>query len=210
MPRIDVKCVNGHVREVYRSLAEWPNTPPCPACEAPTEQIHLPSYMKGHSVDPVVVYQAPDGSFRFPPDTTTSSTAMYDGQGFTRIELRGWTDVRRFEKHFNDAQMSEVRRRVERQQEAFERAESERRSEIRRCLEQGFAIPEVDDRGVHTGRMRRVELTAFGRKVLEAAMERNDRKGGPRTHDVGFRVEAYSENASNREAYSDGRGRRQR
>lgn len=166
--------------------------------------------MRGHSIEPVVIYQAPDGSFRFPPDTTTASTAMYDGNGFTRIELRGWTDVRRFEKHFNDQQMSEVRRRVERQQEQHEAAESARRSEIRRCLDQGFQIPEIDERGVATGRMRRVELSARGRAILEAAMANNDRKGGPRVREVGFFSEAYSMDSSNRESFSDGRGRRSR
>lgn len=200
MSLIDVTCEDGHIREVYRAAADWPNTPPCPMCEKPTTQTLLPSYMKSHTVDPVVVYQAPDGSMRFPPDTTTSSTAMYDKQGFTRIELRGWQDVRRFEKHMNQAELSGIRRRVERQQEAFEAGEKERRSEIRRCLEQGFQVPETDDRGQYTGRTKTVRLTERGRAIMAAAIGNNDRKGGPKAHAPGFRVEAYSENRSNRES----------
>lgn len=211
MPLIDVSCsACERTEEVFRHHSDYPKTPDCSKCGAPTVQVHLPSYMSGHAVDPVIVYQAPDGSIRFPPDTTTASTAMYDGKGFTRIELRGWKDVRRFEKYFNDAQMSDVRRRVEKQQEQFERGESERRSEIRRCLEQGFQVPETDDRGKPTGRMRTVRLSERGRAILQAAIDNNDRKGGPKARDVGFYSEAYSNDRSNREEYSDGRGRRSR
>lgn len=206
MPLIDVECEAGHIVEVYRPLSEYPNTPPCSLCEKTTHQIHLPSYMRARSVDPVVVYQAPDGTFRFPPDIETSSTKMYDDQGLTRIELRGWADVRRFEKHMNESEMSQVRRRVEKQQEQFERGESERRSEIRRGLEQGFQIPDVDERGVATGRMRTVRLSGYGRKVLEHAIANNDRKGGPTAKEVGFRVSAYSDDRSNRDADPRRRG----
>lgn len=200
MPQIEIRCLScDRLQTVYRHHSEWPKTPSCVNCGEATEQVILPPRERATTVDPVVVYQAEDGSFRFPPDVTTASTAMYDKQGLRRIELRGWADVRKFEQHFNKAQMSEVHRRVERQQEAFERGEKERRSEIRRCLDQGFSIPEIDDRGVATGRMRRVELSGFGRKVLEHAMANNDRKGGPRARDVGFRVDAYDSDRSNRE-----------
>lgn len=200
MSLIDTRCLKcDQVVEVYRHNSDWPKTPDCANCGGRTEQIHLPSFMRAGSVDPVVVYQAADGSFRFPPDTETASTAMYDKQGLTRIELRGFADVRRFEKHFNQAEMSQVRQRVERQQEAFERGESERRSEIRRGLEQGFRIPEQDEKGNPTGRMQTVRLTAYGKAIMAAACDMNDRKGGPKVKESGFRVEAYSESRSNRD-----------
>lgn len=207
MPRIDTHCsACDRVEETYRPLSMWPKTPPCTKCGGPTEQVHLPSYMRGHAVDPVVVYQAPDGSYRFPPDTTTLSTSQYDKQGFTRIELRSFSEVRRFESKMNQRELSEVRRRVERQQEAHERGESERRSEIRRGLEQGFQVPETDDRGRMTGRMKTVRMSPRGRAIMQAAIDNNDKKGGPKAKEPGFRIEAYSETASNRER--DPRGRR--
>ena len=209
MALIDIRCpACDRIKEVVRAVADWPQTPPCANCGGPTEQIHLPSATRRRPVDPVVVYQAPDGTFRFPPDITSASTAMYDQQGMTRIELRDWADVRRFEHHFNATEMSQVHRRLERQQEAHERAEKERRTEARRCLEQGFRIPEVDDRGVPTGRLQTVRLTPKGRAILEAAQRHNDAKGGPRAKEVGFHIEAYSDDRSNRDSYSDGRGRR--
>ena len=200
MALIDTECKScGRVEESYRHNTDWPNTPPCSACGSETQQIHLPSSMRAHSVDPVVVYQASDGTFRFPPDTTTSSTAMYDKQGMTRIELRGFTDVRRFEKHFNAQEMSQVRRRVERQQEAFEAGEKARRSDVRHGLEQGFQIPEHDEKGQPTGRMQTVRLSPYGRAIMQASMDMNDRKGGPKTKEVGFHVSAYSDDRSNRD-----------
>lgn len=181
-------------------------TPSCSKCGSATEQVFLPSHARSRSVDPVVVYQAPDGTFRFPPDTTSLSTAMYDQQGFTRIELRGFPDVRRFEKHMNAAELSQINRRVERQQESFEQGESARRSEMRRGLDQGFEVPERDERGQMTGRTKRIHLSGRGRAIMEAAVAMNDRKGGPRAHEPGFRVEAYSESRSNRDADPRRRG----
>lgn len=207
MPLIDTHCAAcDRVTEVYRPLSMWPKTPTCANCGGETEQVLLPSYMNGHAVDPVVVYQAPDGTFRFPPDTTTASTAMYDKQGMTRIELRGFADVRRFEKHMNKQEWSAVQRRVERQQESFEAGESARRSEIRRGLDQGFEVQEKDEGGRPTGRTKRIHLSGRGRAIMQAAIDMNDRKGGPRGHEPGFRVEAYSENRSNRDQDPHRRG----
>jgi len=198
MSLIDVRCSDGHVSEVYRHNSDWPKTPPCPTCEKPTEQIHLPQSQRARSVDPVVVYQAPDGTFRFPPDISTSSTAMYDKLGYTRIECRGAAEVRKFEKQWSKKEMSQVRRRIERQQEQYERGESERRSEIRRGLEQGFQIPIQDDKGNWTGRMQTVRLSEQGRDIMRASMDLNDRKGGPKVKEAGCFVEAYSVDRSNR------------
>lgn len=198
MSLIDVVCEDGHVNEVYRAIGDWPKTPACPSCEKPTQQTHLPPSERPRSVDPVVVYQAPDGSFRFPPDVTTLSTSMYDKKGFTRIELRGFADVRRFEKHMNAAELSQIRRKVEVKQEQHERSESERRSEVRRGLEQGFVMPERDEKGALTGRMQTVRLSERGRDIMRAAMDRNDAKGGPKVHSPNFYSEVYSVDRSNR------------
>ncbi len=207
MPHIDVECTVCHrVEDVYRHHSEWPKTPNCSKCGSPTKQALLPSSTQTGTMEPVVVYQAPDGSFRFPPATTSLSTKMYDDKGYTRIELRNFTDVRRFETKFNKREMSEVRRRVEQRQAAFEEGEAARRSEVRRGLEQGFQVPEMDDRGKPTGRMRTVRLSERGRDIMRAAMERNDRKGGPKAYETGGHVEVFSYDRSNRHADPHRRG----
>jgi hypothetical protein len=209
VPLYDLRCVDSNCNvlfETYIALTEWPKNPSCPKCSGPTEKDLNRRPVDRGTVDPVVIYQAPDGTFRFPPDISSSSTAMYEGKGYQRIELRGWTDVRRFESHMNKAELSNVRRRVEQQAERHERMESERRSEIRRGLEQGFQVPETDDRGRPTGRLKTVRLSPRGRAIMQAAIDNNDRKGGPRAHDPGFHVEAYSQDRSNRDADPRRRG----
>jgi hypothetical protein len=192
MALIDVRCLTcGHVFEAVRLAKDWPATPPCEECQQPTEQTHLPKQVRW-TPDPVVIYQAPDGSMRFPPDTTSTSTAMYDKKGFTRIELRGFADVRRFEKYMNAHERSIAERKVEQRQAQLEAVRKERHSEIRRGMEQGFQVPDEQ------GRMRTVRLGEFARDVMREAVNRTNQKR-MRVHDPGFRVSAYSQNHSNRD-----------
>lgn len=214
MALIDTRCTScGRVDEVYRAASDWPKTPACGECGSPTEQIHLPPQAKRWTVDPIVIYRAQDGSIRVPPDISSTSTAMYDKQGLERIELRGAADVRRYEAQFNKEERSRINQRIERQQAQHEAAEAARHSENRRCMEQGFQIPEVvyrDGKPVATGRMQTVRLSERGKAILRETMAMNVRKGGPKTYDPGCHFEVYEQDRSNREEYSDGRGRRSR
>ncbi len=190
MPLIDLKCLSescGKVFEYYRPLAEWPRTPPC-ACGSPTEQAHLPKAVQW-TVDPVVVFKAPDGSFRFPGDAHGLSAAQYAKQGFERVEIRGAIEMRRFEQTMNRHDYAEAQRRVERKLEMREQREKHTRSILR-------------------GEMQR--MTPFGRAVARAAMSQNDGKPKERAKDPGFHSEAYSMDRSNRETSRDSSGRRRR
>ena len=116
---IDVTCKScGTVSEVYRAAKDHPWTPPCPKCDDPnTEQIHLPNHIR--NLPPaVVVYKAPDGTFRYPGSTEGLSTHNYDKMGYQRIEARGWAEVRRLEGTVNKQEASKIRQHVERQCEA--------------------------------------------------------------------------------------------
>lgn len=188
MPLIDVECTNGHVKEVMRPLAMYPATPPCPECQASTMQIHLPPSTRW-SVDPVIVYRAPDGSFRFPGDTSALSTAKYDRAGYTRVELRSAADVRRFEHVMSQREYARAARRVERKQMMREQRESMTRSDLRSLMS---------------------SMTPFGRALARAAMARNDAKPRERARDAGFHLEAYSYDHSNRPESRDSQGRRRR
>lgn len=188
MPLIDLECTNGHVSEVMRALAEWPATPPCPACGASTAQIHLPPRTRW-TIDPIVVFRAPDGSFRFPGDAGGTSATRYQRQGFERIELRSATDVRRFESAMNARERSRMARKVERRQELREEREAVTRSELRRLM---------------------ATMSPRGRAVARAAMTRNDDKPRERTQDPNFHSEVLSFDRSNRVASRDEQGRRRR
>lgn len=189
MPLIDVKCLTcEHINEVHRPLAMWPQTPVCPDCGKETEQIHLPSHMRA-SPEPVVVFRAPDGSFRFPGDPNGISAKGYEKQGFERVEIKGAVEMRRFENRMNKRDYAEAQRRFERRQELREEREKISRSELRRQMQ---------------------NMSEFGRAVAQVAIARGDakRKRGPA--EPALFSEVYSMDRSNREDSRDGQGRRRR
>lgn len=187
MPLIDIRCEAEHTSEVMRPNADWPSTPACPTCGAPTVQVFLPRQQT--RCDPVVVYKAPDGSFRFPGDPDGAGAHKYGAQGYERVELRSATDVRRFESVMNKQELSRAHRRVEAIQANREARESASRSELRRQME---------------------SMSERGRAIARAAMSRNDAKPKERATDVGFHVDVFSNDRSNREVSRDAQGRRRR
>lgn len=188
MALIDVKCPNDHIHEVDRPAKDWPATPPCPTCSAPTEQFHAPRSVTW-TLDPVVVYQAPDGSMRFPGATDALSTSKYDRAGFTRIELRSAADVRRFESHMNKHERAIASRRVEQMHRMHEQRLSQTRGNLRMAMQ---------------------SMSAMGRDVARAAMNQTNRKSNFQTRDPGFHVDVFSNNRSSRDESRDSSGRRRR
>lgn len=188
MSLIDVRCEHDHISEVYRAIADYPATPACPTCAAATVQIHLPQAARA-PIDPVVVYRAPDGSFRFPGDANGRSAQQYSKQGFERVELRSAAEVRRFEGAMNKHEYARASRRVERMQQLSEAREHHTRRELRHVMQ---------------------SMTRFGRDVARAAMARNDNKPKLRAKDAGFHVDAFSNDRSNRDESRSPDGRRRR
>jgi hypothetical protein len=193
MPLIDVECtVCGCAFEYVRPLSvcvgERPYpTDPCPKCQSPTTQMHHPS---GYSTAPAVVaYQMPDGTFRYPGRSDSPLTHTYEKEGGTRLELRGWAQVRAFEGKVNKHEMEKMERRFVREQAYRERGVRLRRSEM------NAAMAQMSDGARHYGRY---------------LQQRSDAAPLPRIHEPGFRVEAFSETRSNREESRDDRGRKLR
>lgn len=188
----------------------YPATPACPTCGQPTEQFH-PLRGDHRLVDPIVVYRAPDGTFRFPGQSTSAMGQRYAAAGYERLEIRGAPDMRRFESHMNARERSIMARKLERKLEAREARESQSRSELRRGLAQGFTLPEVDpSTGHRTGRMVNVKLGERGRDLVRHTLQRSTDKPRERTADANFHNQAYSFDRSNREESRDAHGRRQR
>lgn len=190
MPLIDQKCrICGHVNEVMRPLSMWPEVPPCIDCgSAETEQIHLPPSVES-SVDPVVVYRAPDGSFRFPGDATGLSAVNYEKQGFERVEIRGAVQMRRFEQTMNRQDYSRAQRKFEHAQEQREHRDKHLRSELFEKMK---------------------GMSEHGRAVARTLMARNDAKPQKRPSDGGFHSEIFSYDRSNRDDSRDSSGHRRR
>lgn len=177
--------------DYYRPLARWDDPlPPCEICGGPTYHSLDRSYRRNYQApDAVVVYQAPDGTFRFPGDPNGLSAHNYDRSGFTRVELRGAADVRRFEGRMNAMQRREAERRVEAMSAARSARERHNRSDLR---------------------MRMQSMSRLGRDVARLAMERNDARPGLAPRDGGFYVDVYSNDRSNRDESRDSAGRRRR
>lgn len=130
MALINTRCLScDAIDEVVRPASEWPRTPPCSSCGEKTEQIHLP---RGYSftADPVVVYRAPDGTYRVPGDVNGPGSHKYDEMGYTRIEARSFAEVRRLERDINEADRTRAAPRLERSQIWREDKERQRRSEL--------------------------------------------------------------------------------
>jgi hypothetical protein len=189
MALIDISCEDGHIAEnFYRAAKDWQTTPPCETCGKPTERIFLPP-RTAHTVDPVIVYQAPDGSLRFPGAKEGLSNARYEQQGFRRIEIRGALEMRRFEKHMNQHERSIMSRKLEARQRADEERERVNRRELRSAMS---------------------SMTRRGRDLARVAMSRNDNKPKKYSSDPGFFNDAYSNDRSSRDEHRGSDGRRGR
>lgn len=198
--------------EDIRSIRMIEQNPPCKTCNQPTHRTLRPHTNTSY-VDPVIVYQAPDGSMRFPGMGEGRSIAHYTKLGYTRHEIRGAADMRRFEGQMNKREHSIMARKVERRHMMREAREAMTRSDIRHGLDQGFLMPELKNDGgriVRTGKMVRVHLSERGRDMMRAAMRHNDGKPRERTADANFHSEIYSFNRSNREESRGNDGRRHR
>ena len=194
MPLVDLRCSDDACRhrfEYYRPLAHWDDPlPPCEICNQSTYQSLDTSYRRNHqSPDAVVVFKAPDGSFRFPGDPNGLSAANYARSGFTRLELRSAADVRRFESTMNKQEYARAERRIAQMQQMRSRRESINRGNLRAEMQ---------------------HFSRFGRDVARTAMDRNDAKPGLKARESGFFVDVYSNNRTNRDESRDDRGRRRR
>ncbi len=188
MPLIDVKCLAcGETFEHYRPVSEWPNTPAC-KCGGATEQAHLPKQIQW-SVDPVVVFQAPDGTMRFPGEADGASSRKYESMGYQRHEIRGATEMRRFEKHMDRQEYSRASRKVEQAHAQRELREKQTRAAMYESMQ---------------------HMSARGRDIARAMIDRNNAKPQPRAHEAGFHSEIYSMDRSNRAESRDSQGRRRR
>lgn len=211
MPIYGAICLNaecGFVFNETRPMAQSDVFPVCPKCGSTTEREYSPITRFDGNAPPVVVFKAPDGSFRFPGNTEGKTVDNYSRLGYERVELRGFAEVRRFEREVNTREARDIAKRVERRMISHLEGTRMRRSEVYNGIANGFTVPEVDERGRRTGRMKHVKLSAFGHDVLRGAMERNNRKEGPRAHDPGFFVDAYSNDRGSRDESRRSDGKR--
>lgn len=187
MPQIDFVCAEHGPFEQYRSVHST-DLPPCPTCGV-TSARHWVLATPAPLPDAVVVYQAPDGSYRFPGDPNGLSAKQYERQGLTRVEARGWAQVRQLEQQI---EQHENRHRGQHQEQLQARREAGQHAR----------------RGELFYRMK--GMSRLGREVARLSIERSNNRPLPRTGEAGFHVEAYANDRSNRDRSYDDHGRRRR
>ena len=172
MPLYDFTCEKGHLFEHFLPLDRYRECPPCPieGCGAPTERAYLPQGHDAHAfANPVVVYQAPDGSYRFPGATQGRMARQYDQQGYRRVECHNAAEVRQLERSVNARERTRFHEATERQQRRVEDTEHERRQQFHHEMSR---------------------MSNLGRDVARAAIDRTNAKRKARSDDAGFRVDA--------------------
>jgi len=188
MPLYDLACQScGRQFEHFIPLTLYPTTPPCPTCGEPTIRELLPPVNRRATPDAVVVYRAPDGSFRFPGDTGGISAGKYERMGYERIEARGHAEVRRLEKRLNTHETSQMARLAEHQAARREHGETLRRSELRARMQ---------------------SMSREGRDLARAVINRNNAKPVRVVRNPGLHVDVYSNDRGNRDESRDRRGKR--
>lgn len=191
MPLIDVQCLEptcGHIFEHVRPIADWPATPPCEKCQSPnTDDGHLPPRTRW-SVDPVVVFEAPDGTYRYPGEADGNSSRRYAAAGYRQITIRNATEMRAFETRVGIHEQRKANETFERSERAREASESARRGALHTAM---------------------ASMSPRGRDLARAAIAQSD---GVRraAHQVGFHSEVYNVDRSNRGDSRDTQGRRRR
>jgi hypothetical protein len=180
--------------------------PPCPKCGSETEREYSP--ITSFSTAPaVVVFKAPDGSYRYPGQTEGKTIDHYSRLGYERVELRGFADVRRFEREVNTKESREIAQRAERSMVAHLEGVRRRRSEVYNGMANGFVIPVRDKQGRQIG-TKVVRLSPAGMDTLRNAMHAMDQRERPRAREAGFFVDAYSNDRGSRDESRDARGKR--
>jgi hypothetical protein len=209
MPNYGQKCLSeecGFIFNDLRPMAQSHVLPPCPKCGATTEREYSP--ITTYSTAPaVVVFKAPDGTFRYPGQTEGKSVEQYVRLGYERMELRGFADVRRFERDVNTEQSREIAKRAERQMVAHLEGERRRRSDVYNGMANGFVIPVRDKQGRQIG-TKVVRLSPAGMDTMRNAMAEMDRRPRPQAREAGFFVDAYSNDRGSRDESRRSDGKR--
>lgn len=199
MPLFDFECPKGHLTEHY--LSAFAETTPC-SDTCPEVAEYRPSFWYSSRVQlaqrfsPVVIHRDVDGNVRYPGHANAPVP-----EGFQKVELATIHDVRKFEAEINkqDSAKSEKFRAarasfLDGQLEANRRAVDE--------IIAGGKWEGTDEQGRI---IERRGISPRGLKILEQLREASKQKQaqGRSSSNPAFFVEAFTQNASNREHHRD-------
>lgn len=130
--------------------------------------------------DPVLIFKDAQGNVRFPGRNDAPTP-----EGFRRVELRTVREVRAFEREMNLKETARHDAAQGREDGFHSYLQGRNRAELRALMDR---------------------MSPAGREFAAVAMEESDRRQGQRpAFDPGFRIDVFSDNASNRELHRDER-----
>ena len=146
-----------------------------PYCDAPGGHSSVRGTFAA-GFDPVVIHRDAQGNIRYPAHVNAPVP-----EGYQRVELRTTHEVRRFESEVNQRERAKADISLSQRESAFSVAQGQRRRDLRSDM---------------------AHMSALGKDFAQVAMDRsNNRRAVPR--DVGFHIDVFSNNSSNREVHRD-------
>lgn len=195
----DYVCKSCHFAfEVFGAFAE---DVPCLDCGEPA--IWTPSFYyssrAAQAFEPVVIHQDAAGNIRMPGSVNAKVP-----EGFAKVELTNIREIRKFEHEIN-------RQETEKMAKTSYARRAYMDGQIacnREALEAGVKVCVGGDTSRDPVLMRLSEFSTKGREfhaamTQQAEIRRRDTERRQSRQEAGFHVEAFSQNASNREVHRD-------
>ena len=200
MPLFDFECPKGHHSEQY--LSRYQDTSPCGEEGCTEVGEYRPSFWYSSRVQlaqrfsPVVIHRDADGNVRFPGHANAPVP-----EGFQKVELATLHDVRKFEAEIGkrDTAKSEKFREA---RAAFLDGQLKANREAVDRIVAGGTWQGTDEQGRI---VERRGMSERGLKILHQLREASKQKQaqGRSSANPAFFVEAFTQNASNREHHRD-------
>jgi hypothetical protein len=143
----------------------------------PHESIYV---QNSQGFDPVVIHKDAQGNVRFPGSANAPCPP-----GFQRVELTNVSQIRKLEREVNAKELSRAEGNRQAQKAQSEGERMARREKFKEIVR---------------------NFSPKGKRFAEDMMKVRDQRQGrldKRITDMGFHVEAFSQNSSNREAHND-------
>lgn len=191
MPMFDYICegCKFHFEKFHHPTSPAPEKAKCEICDIaegvltfePSIAMQRPyTCSDAQAFSPVVIHKDAKGNVRFPGSANAPVP-----EGFQRVELTNVSQVRKLEREVNAFELSRAEGNRLKQRDKAEGERMERRSKFKELVR---------------------NFSPRGRQFAEAMMIARDRhktRLDKRITDMGFRVDAFSNNHSNREEYRD-------
>lgn len=201
MPLYDFSC-GEHLFEAFSSFSQ--DEMKCRFCDRTAKRDIVSSMQRGlppkyertwaQGFTPTTIHVNSKGEVSFPMHEHAPVP-----EGYVKKELRTPAEIRKFEKQMGESERRKYSEHKSREHEIMMAKQREYRKTMRQALETGSVMLRDRDGNPH-----RVDFSEADKDFARFCMDRHDARNYMDHHfDPGFYLEAFSNDASNREGYSD-------